>query len=142
MSRSRIITGEEYEQLLAEIRELKKRLGEIEEALLPLRLLAEHLPHLMADIQVFKASAPIISMLNIMDNTDLNALGIAMMGGMSCSGEALRKIGEEGAPKIGLLGMMKAMRDPDVQKGLGLMLALLKQMGPCMEKNLRMLKTE
>ncbi len=142
MSKAKNLSAEEYEQLLAEIRELKERLAEIEEALLPLRLLAEHLPHLMADLQVFKASAPIISMLNLMDNTDLNALGMAMMGGMSCGGEALRKVAEEGAPRIGLLGMLKAMRDPEVQKGLGLMLTLLKQLGPCMEKNLEMLKAE
>ncbi len=142
MSKAKTVSREEYEQLFAEIRELKERLARVEEALLPLRLLAEHLPNLMADLQVFKAAAPVISMLNIMDNTDLNALGMAMMGGMSCGGEALRKLAEEGAPRIGLLGMLKAMRDPEVQKGLGLMLTLLKQLGPCMEKSLSMLKTE
>jgi len=113
MSKARTVSKEEYEQLLAEIRELKEKLARVEEALLPLRLLAEHLPNLMADLQVFKAAAPMISMLNIMDNTDLNALGMAMMGGMSCGGEAL----STGNAELGLVAKSYAISPKNAQPG-------------------------
>jgi len=104
---------------------------------MPLKIVLEKLPHLMADIQVFKVAAPLISMLSIMDAADLNAMGAAMQVGVTCTSKALRQIAENGAPKVGLLGMLSAMRDPEVQKAMGLMLTLLKAMGSCMEENLK-----
>jgi len=35
---------------------------------------------------------------------------------------------------IGLMGLLAALRDPDVQRGLGYLVSLLKQLGKCMEK--------
>ncbi|MEM3834514.1 DUF1641 domain-containing protein, partial [Pyrobaculum sp.] len=40
-------------------------------------------------------------------------------------------------PKIGLFGLLSAMRDPEVQKAMGLMITVLKAMGSCMEENLK-----
>jgi len=96
----------------------------------------EKLPHLMGDIQVFKVAAPMISMLSIMDTADINAMVAAMQCGVTCTSKALRQIAKNGAPKVGLFGLLSVMRDPEVQKAMGLMLTLLKAMGSCMEKNL------
>jgi len=72
----------------------------------------EKLPHLMGDIQVFKVAAPMISMLSIMDMADINAMVAAMQCGGVCTSKALRQIAENGAPKVGLFGLLNTMRDP------------------------------
>ncbi|MEM3285040.1 MAG: DUF1641 domain-containing protein [Fervidicoccaceae archaeon] len=36
------------------------------------------------------------------------------------------------APRLGILGLLKEMRDPKVQKGLGYLVELLKNMGSCL----------
>jgi len=127
----------EYEKLLAEVAALRKEVEELSSMLLPVKIVLERLPHLMADIQVFKVAAPLISMLSIMDMADINAMGAAMQGGVTCTSKALRQIAENGAPKVGLFGLLNAMRDPEVQKAMGLMLTILKSMGSCMEENLK-----
>lgn len=38
------------------------------------------------------------------------------------------------AKKVGLFGLMGALRDPDVQKGLGFIIALAKNLGGCLNK--------
>ncbi len=138
MRESVVIPKAEYERLLAEIESLRKEVEELRNALLPIKILLDRLPHLMADIQVFKVAAPIISMLSIMDMADLNAMGAAMQGGVVCTSKALRQIAENGAPRLGLWGVISAMRDPEVQKAMGLFFTLLKAMGSCMEENLKM----
>jgi uncharacterized protein YjgD (DUF1641 family) len=35
------------------------------------------------------------------------------------------------AKPVGLFGMLSALRDPDVQKGLGFLIAVLKKLGSC-----------
>lgn len=127
----------EYERLLQEVSALRKEVEELSSMLLPVKIVMERLPHLMADIQVFKVAAPLISMLSIMDAADLNAMGAAMQGGVTCTSKALRQIAENGAPKVGLMGLMSALRDPEVQKAMGIMITILKAMGSCMEENLR-----
>ena len=137
MSEVVTIPKAEYERLLAEVEALRKEVEELSSLLLPIKMVLERLPHLMADIQVFKVAAPLISMLAIMDAADINAMGAAMQGGVTCTSKALREIAENGAPKIGLWGLLNAMRDPEVQKALGIMMTLLKHMGTCLEENLK-----
>ena len=127
----------EYERLLAEVEALRKEVEELSSLLLPIKMVLERLPHLMADIQVFKVAAPLISMLAIMDAADINAMGAAMQGSVTCTSKALREIAENGAPKMGLWGLLSAMRDPEVQKALGIMITLLRHMGTCLEENLK-----
>lgn len=137
MSEVVTIPKAEYERLLAEVEALRKEVEELSSLLLPIKMVLERLPHLMADIQVFKVAAPLISMLAIMDAADINAMGAAMQGGVTCTSKALREIAENGAPKMGLWGLLSAMRDPEVQKALGIMMTLLKHMGTCLEENLK-----
>ena len=137
MSEVVTIPKADYERLLQEVQALRREVEELSSLLLPVKIVLERLPHLMADIQVFKVAAPLISMLSIMDSADLNALGAAMQGGVVCASKALRQVAEDGAPRVGLFGLLSAMRDPEVQKAMGLMVTLLKAMGSCMEENLK-----
>ncbi|ABO08872.1 DUF1641 domain-containing protein [Pyrobaculum calidifontis] len=137
MSEVVTIPKADYERLLQEVQALRREVEELSSLLLPVKIVLEKLPHLMADIQVFKVAAPLISMLSIMDSADLNALGAAMQGGVVCASKALRQVAEDGAPRVGLFGLLSAMRDPEVQKAMGLMVTLLKAMGSCMEENLK-----
>ncbi|MFB6490077.1 MAG: DUF1641 domain-containing protein [Thermoproteus sp. AZ2] len=137
MSEVVTIPKAEYERLLNEVAELRRRIEELDDALFPIKYLLEKLPNLMADIQMFKVAAPLISMLSVMDGVDLNAMGAGMAGGMNCASKALREIAENGAPKIGLWGLLGALSDPQVQKGMGIMITLLKHLGGCMEDSLK-----
>ncbi|MGC9119533.1 MAG: DUF1641 domain-containing protein [Thermoproteus sp.] len=137
MTETVTIPKADYERLLAEVEALRKEVEELSSLLLPIKIVLEKLPNLMADIQVFKVAAPLISMLSIMDAADLNAMGAAMQGGVVCTSKALREIAENGAPKVGFWGLVKAMSDPEVQKAMGVMLTVLKAMGSCMEENLK-----
>jgi len=80
MSEVVTIPKAEYEKLLQEVQALRKEVEELSSFLLPVKFVLEKLPYLMADIQVFKVAAPLISLLSIMDAADLNALGAAMQG--------------------------------------------------------------
>jgi len=137
MSEVVTIPKADYERLLQEVQALRREVEELSSLLLPVKFVLEKLPHLMADIQVFKVAAPLISMLSIMDSADLNAMGAAMQGGVVCASKALRQVAEDGAPRVGLFGLLSAMRDPEVQKAMGLLVTLLKAMGSCMEENLK-----
>jgi len=99
MSEVVTIPKAEYEKLLQEVQALRKEVEELSSLLLPVKIVLEKLPHLMADIQVFKVAAPLISLLSIMDAADLNALGAAMQEGVTCTSKALRQVAENGAPK-------------------------------------------
>jgi len=137
MSEVVAIPRAEYERLLQDVQALRREVEELSSLLLPVKFVLEKLPHLMADIQVFKVAAPLISTLSIMDSADLNAMGAAMQGGVVCASKALRQVAEDGAPRVGLFGLLSALRDPEVQKGMGLLVTLLKAMGSCMEESLK-----
>jgi len=137
MSEVVTIPKAEYERLLQDVQFLRKEIEELSSLLVPVKIVLEKIPHLFSDIQVFKVAAPLIAMLAIMDSADMNALIAAMQGGVICTSKALRQVAENGAPKVGLWGLLSALRDPEVQKAMGLMLTILKAMGSCMEENLK-----
>jgi len=137
MSEVVTIPKAEYERLLQDVQVLRKEIEELSSLLVPVKIVLEKIPHLFGDIQLFKVAAPLIAMLAIMDSADMNALIAAMQGGATCTSKALRQVAENGAPKVGLWGLLSAMRDPEVQKAIGLLVTLLKAMGNCMEENLK-----
>jgi uncharacterized protein YjgD (DUF1641 family) len=49
-----------------------------------------------------------------------------------CAFKGLSKADPAGAPRVGLLGMLRWLSDKDVQKGLGFLLMLAKGLGACM----------
>jgi len=48
-----------------------------------------------------------------------------------CLMNGLRRADPAKAPKVGLLGLMGALRDPSIQRGLGLLLELARGLGEC-----------
>ena len=135
-----VIPKAEYEKLLNEVAELKRMVEELSHTFLPVKPIVEKLPDLMVDIEVFKLIAPIASLLYVLDAADMNALQAAAHGGIICTSKALRKVAEDGAPKIGLTGLISALRDPEVQRGLGILITLLKSVGSCMDEHLKEIK--
>lgn len=135
-----VIPKAEYEKLLAEIAELKKTVEELAYAFMPVKSIMEKLPDLMNDLEVFKLVAPVASLLYVLDVADLNALQAATHGGIICTSKALRKVAENGTPRIGLFGLLSALRDPEVQRGLGMLIAILKNTGSCLEDHLKQIK--
>jgi len=51
-----------------------------------------------------------------------------------CLFNSLSSTEPEKAEKVGMLGLMGALRDPDVQKGLGFIIALAKNLGGCLNR--------
>jgi len=137
MSEVVIIPRAEYERLLQDVQALRKEIEELSSLLVPVKIVLEKIPHFFGDVQLFKVAAPLISLLAIMDAADMNALIAATQGGITCTSKALRQVAEDGAPRVGLFGLLSALRDPEVQKAMGLMVTLLKAMGSCMEENLK-----
>ncbi len=52
-----------------------------------------------------------------------------------CTLKALAKADQEKPRKVGLTGLLSALRDPDIQVGLGLLLALAKHLGSCVRSS-------
>jgi len=50
-----------------------------------------------------------------------------------CLFSGLRRADPAKAPKVGMLGLTSALRDPAVQKGLGLLLEIARGLGECAE---------
>ena len=49
----------------------------------------------------------------------------------TCAFEAISKVNLSEPRKVGLLGLMRELSDPDVSQGLGILLDLAKQLGSC-----------
>jgi uncharacterized protein YjgD (DUF1641 family) len=54
-----------------------------------------------------------------------------MINVTNCSLKAMAKAASEKPRRVGLGGLLSALRDPDVQTGLGLLIAIAKQLGSC-----------
>ncbi len=51
-----------------------------------------------------------------------------------CSMKGLAEAGKGDIPRVGLTGMLGALKDKDVQKGLGLLLTIAKGVGSCVDE--------
>ena len=53
--------------------------------------------------------------------------------GVECLVRGLKEASPENAGRVGLLGLLGALRDPRIQRGLGYLLALARGIGGCLE---------
>ena len=53
------------------------------------------------------------------------------MGGSKVDSLTYALAGAEDAKPVGLFGLLSALRDPEVQRGLGFLIAVLKKLGSC-----------
>jgi len=130
-----IITREDYESLLKEVRELKKAVEELSTTLKPLLYLVEKLPDLMVDPGLFKASAPILSLPYALERANLNVLGATMVGGLECISKSLEAIASsEKAPQ---LSIMKILTDRETKEALGILIEILRRSMPCIRASIK-----
>ncbi|MGC9112001.1 DUF1641 domain-containing protein, partial [Acidilobus sp.] len=65
------------------------------------------------------------------DATDLANAQNALTDLTSCTIESLAKLDLSHPRKVGLLGLMSSLSDPDISQGLGILLDIAKQLGAC-----------
>ncbi len=65
------------------------------------------------------------------DATDLSNAQNNLTDLSSCAFEALGKVNLSEPKKVGLMGLLRSLNDPDVSQGLGILLDLAKQLGAC-----------
>lgn len=129
------ISRSEYEELVREVRELRRTVEELISTLKPVLYLVERLPELMTDPGVFKAAAPILSLPYALERVNLNVLGAAMVGGLECVGRALEDLASgEKPPEMSLL---KILTDRETKQAIGTMIEILKKTMPCLHSSLR-----
>ncbi|WP_069808254.1 DUF1641 domain-containing protein [Vulcanisaeta thermophila] len=123
---------DELRGLLDQLLELK-RSGVIDALMLIVNRFDELLQYLFQDPAVFRLISLLVDgslgAMNKMDTQDVLRLKgtISELGG--CLGKNLDLTNAK--PVGGLMGLWRALSDPDVQRGLGIMMALLKAMGKC-----------
>jgi len=133
------ISREEYEELLKEVRELKKSVEELIATLRPLLFLVEKIPEIIVDPGLFKSAAPILALPYALERANLNVLGASMIGGIECASKSLETIASmEKPPQLSLL---KLLTDKETKEALGLLIEILKKTVPCLHRSLRQYAT-
>jgi len=133
------ISREEYEELLKEVRELKKIVEELTSTLKPILYLVEKIPEILVDPGLFKSAAPILALPYALERANLNVLGASMIGGIECASKSLETITSmEKPPQLSLL---KILTDKETKEALGLLIEILKRTAPCLHKALRQYST-
>ena len=97
--------------------------------------------YMAQDRRMFKAMTMVEGALNGLEDADAAKLKYASMGLSQCSTKALEDIMEKGVEPVGLLGLLKALKDPDVAYGMGLMIAMAKSIGRCFKENMEKMKS-
>ncbi len=96
--------------------------------------------YMAQDRRLFKAMVMVEGALNGIEDADAAKLKYASMGLSQCSTKALEEVMDKGVEPVGLMGLLKALRDPDVMYGLGLMIAMAKSIGRCFRENMEKMK--
>jgi len=96
--------------------------------------------YMAQDRRIFKAMSMVEGALNGLEDADAAKLKYASMGLSQCSTKALEEIMDKGVKQVGIIDLLKALRDPDVAYGLGLMLAMAKSIGRCFKENMERMK--
>jgi len=129
------ISRSEYEELIREVRELRRAVEELISTLKPLLYLVERLPELMVDPGVFKAAAPILSLPYALERVNLNVLGSTMVGGLECMSKALEDLASREKPPE--MSLLKMLTDRETKQAIGTMIEILKRTMPCLHSSLR-----
>ena len=96
--------------------------------------------YMAQDRRLFKAMVLFEGAMNGLEDADAAKLKYASMGLTQCSTKALEEVMDKGVEPVGLMGLLKALRDPDVMYGLGLLLAMAKSVGKCFRENMEKMK--
>jgi uncharacterized protein YjgD (DUF1641 family) len=69
-----------------------------------------------------------------MENIDPIRLKLSVQNLSECAFKAIASENAEKAQPVGLMGLVKALRDPDVMTGLGVLIAMAKVLGGCVKE--------
>ena len=128
------ISDEDLRALVADLIELEKS-GTLDVIVTAVKKMDELLQYLFQEPALYRLLAVLLDgslgaarQLEAEDVVGLKAT-ISQLGGCVAKSAELEKL--KSAKPLGLGGLMKAMGDPDVQKGLGITIELLRALGKC-----------
>ncbi len=84
------------------------------------------------DRRLFHAFALLEGALDGLEEGDPSKLKWGMMGLTSCLSKGMEEVTEGEVEPVGLLGLLKALREPEVMYGLGVLLTFARALGRCM----------
>ena len=87
---------------------------------------------LAEDRRMFHAMAVAEGALNGLEEADPAKLKWATMGLVKCMAKGMEELYEGKVEKVGLVGLLKALREPEVMVGLGALLTMARALGRCM----------
>jgi hypothetical protein len=133
------ISREEYEELIKEIRELRKSFDELVTTLKPILYLVEKLPDLIVDPAVFKSLAPLLSIPYTLERVNMNVLGALMIGIFEGLSKALEDMAtSEKPPKF---SMLKLLTDKETKEALGILMEILRKLTPYLKNSIKQYAT-
>ncbi len=128
------ISDEDLRALFADLIELEKS-GTLDVAVTAVKKMDELLQYLFQEPALYRLLAVLLDgslgaarQLSAEDVINLKTT-IAQVGGCVAKSAGMDKL--KNAKPLGLGGLMKAMGDPDVQKGIGITIELLRAIGKC-----------
>ncbi|MDP7975963.1 DUF1641 domain-containing protein [Tardisphaera saccharovorans] len=128
------ISDEDLRALFADLIELEKS-GTLDVAVTAIKKMDELLQYLFQEPALYRLLAVLLDgslgaarQLSAEDVINLKAT-ISEVGGCVAKNAGVDKL--KSAKPLGLGGLMKAMGDPDVQKGIGITIELLRAIGKC-----------
>ncbi|GGP21982.1 hypothetical protein GCM10007981_16160 [Thermocladium modestius] len=129
---------DEVKGLLDQVIELK-RSGALDSLMLIINKFEEIIQYLFQEPALFRLLALLldgsIQTMNKLDAQDVIKLKETMQSLGGCMGKNLNMETISNAkPVNGVFGLMSALNDPDIKKGLGVAMQLLKIMGSCTSK--------
>ena len=123
---------DEIKELIEQLLELK-RSGFIDSLMMVVSRFDELLQYLLQDPAIFRLLSITVDgslqAMNKLDTQDVLKLKGLVQDLGGCLGKNINLA--DAKPVGGLLGLWSALGDKDVQKGLGIMIALLKALGKC-----------
>ena len=131
--------GKALEELLDTLAKLKES-GILDMLKAMVERYEDLMTYLAQDRRLFKVMVMAEGALNGMEDADSAKLKYASMGLSHCASKALENIMDGEVKPVGLMGLLKALRDPDVMYGMGLMIAMAKSIGRCFKENMEKMK--
>lgn len=130
---------DEVKGLLDQVIELKRSGGALDSLMLIINKFEEIIQYLFQEPALFRLLALLldgsIQTMNKLDAQDVIKLKETMQSLGGCMGKNLNMETISNAkPVNGVFGLMSALNDPDIKKGLGVAMQLLKIMGSCTSK--------
>ncbi|MEB3755577.1 MAG: DUF1641 domain-containing protein [Desulfurococcales archaeon] len=127
---------EVIKDLVELIKELKKTglLGMIKEFVKDFEAFLANMQNDTSFTRTFMLLGAFLEATRKLDGSQMAGLKLSTENATYCALDSLSKTDASKAKPRGLWGLMSALRDPDVQKGIGYVVEIMKNLGSCMNK--------